>query len=140
MRVFSEIVPIISVLDSTYVTANKVGAIKPKIYAENIRKITASIQDFETFIPINALAERVITFEADGITPRMFQFKLLERARKEKKRIVLPEGTDDRILKAAKELLDADVVKIILLGDPSEIQNKIHQLDLNLDIGSLEIH
>ncbi|MGI9547384.1 MAG: phosphate acetyltransferase [Flavobacteriaceae bacterium] len=135
----SEIVPIISVPDGTYDTANKVGAIKPRIYAENIRKINASIQDFETYIPLNALAERVITFEADGITPRMFQFNLLERARKEKKRIVLPEGTDDRVLKAAKELLDANVVKIILLGNPTEIQNKIRQLDLNLDIESLEI-
>ena len=135
----SEVVPIISVKDATYATANNVGAIKPKMYAENTRKITTSIQDFETFIPINALEERVITFEAQGITPRMFQFNLLERARREKKRIVLPEGTDDRILKATKELLDVDVVHIILLGNPDEIENKISQLDLDIDIETLEI-
>ncbi len=135
----SEVVPIVSVPDATYDTANKVGAIKPQIYAENTRKITTSIQDFENYIPLNALAERVITFEADGITPRMFQFNLLERARAVKKRIVLPEGTDERVLKATKELLDADVVQIILLGDPIEIENKIKQLDLELDIESLEI-
>lgn len=135
----SEIVPIVSVMDATYATANRVGAIKPKIYAKNTRKITTSIQDFETFIPVNALAEKLITFEAHSITPRMFQFNLLQRARSEKKRIVLPEGTDNRILKAVKELIDADVVEIILLGDPVDIANKIDQLDLKIDLQKIEI-
>ena len=135
----SEVVPIVSVPEGTYATANKVGAIKPQIYAENIRKITTSIQDFETFIPVNALAERLITFKANGITPRMFQFNLLQRARHEKQRIVLPEGTDDRILMAVKELIDADVVDIILLGDPVTIEDKIKQLDIHLDIRKLKI-
>ncbi len=135
----SEIVPIVSVKDGTYATANKVGAIKPKIYAENTRKINTSIQDFETFIPVNALAEKLITFEANGITPRMFQFNLLQWARSERKRIVLPEGTDNRILSAVKELIDSDVVDIVLLGDPAVILEKIDQLDLKLDINKIEI-
>ncbi len=135
----SEIVPIVSVKDGTYSTANKVGAIKPKIYAENKRKITTSIQDFETFIPVNALAEKLITFQGKGITPRMFQFNLLQRARSEKKKIVLPEGTDDRILKAVKELVDSDVVEIVLLGDPFVIKAKIDQLDLALDLEKIDI-
>ncbi|MEN8789766.1 MAG: phosphate acetyltransferase [Flavobacteriaceae bacterium] len=135
----SEIVPIVTVKDGTYATANKVGAIRPKIYAGNTRKINASIQDFETFIPVNALAEKLITFEANGITPRMFQFNLLQRARSEKKRIVLPEGTDDRILRAVNELVDSDVVEIILLGDPFVIKAKIDQLDLDLDLNKIDI-
>ena len=135
----SEVVPIASVNYGTYATANKVGAIKPRIYAENTRKITTSIQDFETFIPVNALAEKVITFEATGITPRMFQFNLLQKARDEKKRIVLPEGTDDRILQAVKELLEADVVDIILLGDPTLINDRIRQMDLDLDTDKVRI-
>ena len=135
----SEVVPIASVKYGTYATANKVGAVKPRIYAENTRKITTSIQDFETFIPVNALAEKVITFKASGITPRMFQFNLVQTARDEKKRIVLPEGTDDRILQAVKELLEADVVDIILLGDPTLINDRIRQMDLDLDIDKVQI-
>ncbi|MGB5692313.1 MAG: phosphate acetyltransferase [Flavobacteriaceae bacterium] len=135
----SEIVPIVSVKDGTYVTANKVDAIKPQIYAGNTRKINTSIQDFETFIPVNALAEKLITFEGNGITPRMFQFNLMQRARSEKKKIVLPEGTDARILRAVKELIDSDVVEIILLGDPLVIAAMIDQLDLDLDLDKIDI-
>ena len=135
----SEVVPIISVKAGTYATANSVGAIKPQIYAENTQKISTSIQDFETFIPVNALAEKLITFKATGITPRMFQFNLMQMARNKKKKIVLPEGTNDRILKAVKELLDADVVDIVLLGDPEAIAEKIKQLDLQLDLDRFEI-
>ena len=135
----SEVVPIASIDDETYSAASKVGAIKPRIYAENTRKINTSIQDFNTFISFDALAEKFITLKASGVTPRMFQYNLLQKAKAEKKRIVLPEGTDDRILKAVKELLDADAVDIILLGDPALIKDRIKQLDLDLDTDRIQI-
>jgi phosphate acetyltransferase len=135
----SEVVPIISVQGGTFSIANKVGAIRPKIYAENKQKIEGSIQDFTRFLPINALAERLITFKANGITPRMFQYNLLKRAQSVKKHIVLPEGTDERILRAAKELIDADAVKLTLLGDPVQIKEKARQLDLPLDFEKISI-
>jgi phosphate acetyltransferase len=135
----SEVVPIISVQGGTFSIANKVGAIRPKIYAENKQKIEQSIQDFTRFVPVNALTERLITFEANGITPRMFQYNLLKRAQSDKKHIVLPEGTDERILRAAKELIDADAVKITLLGDPVYIKEKAKQLDLLFDFEKINI-
>jgi len=135
----SEIVPIISVQGGTFKIANKVGAIRPKIYAENKQKIEASILDFTRFVPVNALAERLITFEANGITPRMFQYNLLKRAKGAKKHIVLPEGTDERILRATKELIDADAVKITLLGDSEEIKAKAGQLDLSINFEKIDI-
>ncbi|MGB5429482.1 phosphate acetyltransferase [Eudoraea sp.] len=135
----SEVVPIISVQGGTFSIANKVGAIRPKIYAENKQKIEGSIQDFTRFLPINALAERLITFKANGITPRMFQYNLLKRAQSVKKHIVLPEGTDERVLRAAKELIDADAVKLTLLGNPVEIKVKARQLDLLLDFEKISI-
>ncbi|MBT8182121.1 MAG: phosphate acetyltransferase, partial [Eudoraea sp.] len=135
----SEVVPIISVQGGTFAIANKVGAIRPKIYAENKQKIEQSIQDFTRFVPVNALTERLITFKANGITPRMFQYNLLKRAQTDKKHIVLPEGTDERILRAAKELIDADAVQLTLLGSPTEIREKAKQLDLLLDFEKISI-
>lgn len=135
----SEIVPIISVQGGTFSIANKVGAIRPKIYAENKQKIETSIQVFTRFVPINALAERLITSKAIGITPRMFQYNLLKRAQSTKKHIVLPEGTDERVLRAAKELIDSDAVKLTLLGDPIQIKAKARQLDLSLDFKKIDI-
>ena len=135
----NEVVPIVSVKGGTFEITNKIGGIKPKIYAENTQKITTSIQIFEKYVPVDALAERLITFEAKGITPRMFQYNLLKRAKLDKKHIVLPEGADDRILMATKQLIDADAVDITLLGDPEEIKQKIAQLDLELDLGKIKI-
>lgn len=135
----SHIIPIISVSEGTFSVTNKIGGIKPKIYADNTEKITTSIQEFEKYIPVNELAERLITFEAEGITPRMFQYNLLKRAKSAKKHIVLPEGTDERILIAAKKLLDVDAVKLTLLGNEAQIKSKLDELDIVLDGENIQI-
>ncbi|WP_117882625.1 phosphate acetyltransferase [Aureibaculum luteum] len=135
----SEVIPVISVQGGTYSITNRIGAIQPKIYAENVNKITNSIQIFEKHIPVDALAERLITFEANGITPRMFQYNMLKRALSNKKHIVLPEGTDDRVLLATKKLMDTNAVNITLLGDKAEIENKLMQLDISLDLNKINI-
>ncbi|MFT4534781.1 MAG: phosphate acetyltransferase [Saprospiraceae bacterium] len=135
----SDVVPIVSVNEDTFDIVNKIGAIKPKIYAENDQKIIASIQNFSKYIPVNDLEVLIQTVNSKGITPRMFQYNLLKRAQKSKKRIVLPEGTDDRILKATKKLIDANVVDITLIGNKKEIAEKIIALDLDLDLSYISI-
>ncbi|GBF20250.1 MULTISPECIES: phosphate acetyltransferase [Arenibacter] len=135
----SDIIPIISVADGTFSVTNRIGTIKPRIYPENKEKITTSIQEFEKYVPTNELAERLITFNAEGITPRMFQYNLLKRAKSTKKHIVLPEGNDERILKATKKLLDTNAVTITLLGDTEQIMAKISELDISLDANSFNI-
>jgi phosphate acetyltransferase len=69
----------------------------------------------------------------------MFQYNLLKRAKAVKKHIVLPEGADERILRATKKLLDTDAVTITLLGDSEQIKTKIAELDINLDSNSVNI-
>jgi len=135
----TDVVPIISVKGGTFSITNRIGAIKPKIYSGNKQKITTSIHDFAKYIPEDELADRLITFKAKGITPRMFQYNLLQRAKSDKKRIVLAEGLDDRILKATKLLVDSNAVDITLLGHPGKIKSKIAQLDLDLDLDKVNI-
>jgi phosphate acetyltransferase len=135
----SDVVPIISVEGGTFGIANGIGAIKSQMYAENTEKIKTSIRDFEKYVASDVLAERLITFEADGITPRMFQYNLLKAAKAHKKHIVLPEGLDDRILFAAKQLTDQNAAKITLLGDKKQIIEKIAKLDLAIEMGSIDI-
>lgn len=135
----SEVIPIVSVEGGTYDITNKIGAIQPKMYAENVNKINGSIQDFNKYIPVDALAERLITFEASGITPRMFQYNMLKRALENKKHIVLPEGTDDRVLLATKQLMDTNAFELTLLGDRIQIENKLAQLDIDLDLNKISI-
>ena len=69
----------------------------------------------------------------------MFQYNLVKRAQKIKKRIVLPEGNDERILRAAARLINLNITDIILLGDKSEILNSITKLSIPLDMKKVEI-
>lgn len=135
----SDVVPIISVKGGTFSVTNTIGDIKSQIYAENTQKIETSIKDFEQFVAVDALVERLITFKTSGITPRMFQYNLLKKATTYKKHIVLPEGMDERILRATKQLVQIDAVKITLLGDKKQIAEKVALLDIGLDLGKVTI-
>ena len=48
--------------------------------------------------------------------------EIVARAQANKQRIVLPEGTEERTLKAANQLLTDEVANLILLGNPAEIE------------------
>lgn len=74
---------------------------------------------------------------ATAVTPLAFKANLLARAASDKKRIVLPESEDDRILRAVAELQEQDVANIILLGDPETVSARADEL--NLDISAAQV-
>lgn len=135
----SAIVPIIAVDGGTYHITNKIGSIKSEIYANNTHKIETSINTFEKYVQIEALSQRVITFQPEGMTPKMFQYNMVKRAKKHRKHIVLPEGNDDRIIAAASRLLDMDVVDISIIGDKKQIESKVAELGLTFDFSKVNI-
>ncbi|SEP34700.1 phosphate acetyltransferase [Flavobacterium sp. CF108] len=135
----SAIVPIIAVDGGTYHITNKIGSIKSEIYANNTHKIETSITTFEKYVDNDALSERLITFEAEGMTPKMFQYNMVKRARQHRKHIVLPEGNDDRIIIAASRLLAMDVVDISIIGDKKQIESKVTELGISLDFSKVKI-
>jgi phosphate acetyltransferase len=135
----SSVVPIISVKEGTYFVTNSIGNIKSKIYAENTEKIETSISTFDLHVNTDKLADHLITFQSDIFTPRMFQYNLLQRALKNKKHIVLPEGYDERVLYAAARLINAQVVELTLIGEEDKIKERIEKLDIPLDINAINI-
>ena len=135
----SAIVPIIAVDGGTYHITNRIGAIKSEIYANNTHKIETSITTFEKYVDNEALSERLITFEAEGMTPKMFQYNMVKRARQHRKHIVLPEGNDERIIIAASRLLSMDVVDISIIGERKQIENKIAELGIAFDFSKVNI-
>ena len=130
-----EIVPILSVEKGTFEIANKIGAIRSHIYANNRQRIFTSLSTFEKYVDVDILAKRLITLVPKGMTPRMFQYNLVKKAQKNIKHIVLPESDDERILRAAGRLITLNIVDITLLGKRSKIQNLItkNRIRLNLD-------
>ncbi|MGY5850923.1 phosphate acetyltransferase [Salegentibacter sp. F14] len=135
----SDIVPIISVEEGTFMVTNKVGAIKSNIYADSIQKIQTTISIFERYVSFDPLVEKLTNYKPHGRTPRMFQYDLVKRAQQSKKHIVLPEGTDERILTAAARLINMDLVDITLLGDEETIKKTVAKLGLALDFDKVNI-
>ena len=135
----SSVVPLISVKQGTFNVTNKIGKIRSRIYAENTEKIETSIATFEKHVATEKLSEDLVTFQSDIFTPRMFQYNLLQRALKDKKHIVLPEGYDERVLRAAARLIDAHVVDLTLIGEKEKIQDLIIKHDIPLNVEDINI-
>ncbi|MEZ7513953.1 phosphate acetyltransferase [Flavobacterium frigidarium] len=135
----TSIVPILAVEGGTYGITNKIGSIKSQIYADNTLKIETSINTFDKYIDTENLATKLSAFEAEGMTPKMFQYNLVKRARKHRKHIVLPEGNDDRILIAASRLMAMDVVDISIIGNKKQIESKLIELAITLDFSKVDI-
>ena len=127
------VVPIISVNEGTFEVVSKVANIRPVIYAENRVKIEATLATFQSHIRATEIMSQISAFETTLLTPRMFQFSLIQKVRKARKTIVLPEGTDERILKATSRLLAMDLVDLVLLGKPNLIKQKAAELGLAID-------
>ncbi|MCP4719271.1 MAG: phosphate acetyltransferase, partial [Desulfobacteraceae bacterium] len=134
---FSGMVPVLSVNTDTFETAVLVEKIRADISPNDERKITRAMALFEQHIDIEKLGKKVITTKSTIVTPKMFEFKIIQRARSHKKRIVLPEGSEDRVLLAAETLLRREIVDITLLGNKKKIQQKIAKLGLRM--GELNI-
>ena len=133
------VVPIISVKTGTFQTTTQIGSIQSKISADNPKKIELGIQTFEKYVDMQALDDKIITFKPEGITPHMFQYQLTKWAKSVKKHIVLPEGNEDRILKATARLINQEIVDLTILGDANEIAASVKRLGLSLDLSKIKI-
>ncbi len=135
----TQVVPIILTEAGTFETANMIGAARSHIYADNKQRIYTSIESFEKYVNVDELADKLVTFQADGITPRMFQYNLVVRAKKNKKHIVLPEGNDERILRAAARLVAQDIVTLTILGEKNKVLQLAESVGIELDLSKINI-
>lgn len=132
-------VPILRVEEPSFYAATKVAGIHSKITPDNTDKIHVAINTFRKFMDMEALEKEIAAFRPVGMTPRMFQYQLVSWAKNKKKHIVLPEGKDERILKAADRLVRQGIVNITLLGDVNEISASIARLGLCINQDNCQI-
>jgi phosphate acetyltransferase len=86
------------------------------------RKIEAALEVFNSHVDVTGLLDRLDLARSVAVTPLMFEHDLVERARERRKRIVLPEGTEPRVLKAAARVLERGIADVVLLGDRHEVE------------------
>jgi len=125
-------VPVLAVAADTYDTVSAVSRVRAALRPGGDRKIAAALRLFDAAIDQDALAARLAVARPTRTTPLMFEQELLDRARADRRHIVLPEGEDDRILAAAEQLLQRGVVDLTLLGPEADLRARAGALGLSL--------
>ena len=126
-------ISIFKVDSDTFTTVMNLNNIRSVLMPENEQRIATALGHFEAHVSSEQLAKEITISRSETVTPLMFEYELFERARSNRKHIVLPEGLDERILRAADILLKRNVVDITLLGNEEEILKKTASLRIKLD-------
>ncbi|TDQ02723.1 MULTISPECIES: phosphate acetyltransferase [unclassified Leifsonia] len=129
--------PIVRTGLDTYDTVVRITHARGRLAADSQRKYDTALALFERHVDAGALLARLNVSRHDVVTPLMFEYDLIERARAAKKHIVLPEGEDDRILRAAHTLLARGVAQLTILGEPFEVRSRA--IELGLDLSGAEV-
>ncbi|HET6481135.1 MAG TPA: phosphate acetyltransferase [Actinoplanes sp.] len=121
----------------SYTTIAAASHIQASLSTGTPRKIDAALGAFEENVDTTALTRVLDVARSSRVTPLMFENDLIDRARAERRHLVLPEGTDERILRATETLLRRGVADLTLLGDPAEITRRAREL--GVDIGAARL-
>ncbi|MGW4821372.1 phosphate acetyltransferase [Streptomyces sp. NPDC004227] len=129
--------PVVSVSGNSFPTAERLFSLEGKLNAATPRKAETALGLFERYVDTADLSKRVSAPSSDRVTPMMFEHQLLEQARSDRRRVVLPEGTEERVLHAAEVLLRRGVCDLTLLGPVEGIRKKA--ADLGIDLGDAQL-
>ncbi len=129
--------PIIEAPSTTYETVMRVMETRSRFAADSQRKYDTALALFENNIDSVTLLQRLNVARADAVTPLMFEYDLIERARAHVKHIVLPEGDDDRVLRAAATLLARKVVTLTILGDENDVRARAKELGVDISAAAV---
>ncbi len=133
-------IPILSVVGDTYETARAISKIHSRIRVNSDRKIALSLGLFNANVDRTYIENKISTSVSEIMTPIMFEYKLFDIASSNKKKIVLPESSDERILRAAEIILVRGVADIILLGNENELRENYQRLGLDLSLATIIDH
>ncbi|WP_457743559.1 phosphate acetyltransferase [Sulfurimonas sp.] len=133
-------IPILSVEGDTYETAQKLINVHGRIRLNSTRKIALASGLFRESVDADYIQKKIDTAQNEIMTPLMFEYKLFDMASSNKKIIVLPEASDERILRGAEIILHRRVAEIILLGDEKTVKENYLRLGLNLEKATIIDH
>ncbi|MFD6226176.1 phosphate acetyltransferase [Streptomyces sp. NPDC060232] len=129
--------PVVSVAGNSFPTAAELFSLQSRLNSATPRKLETALGLFERHVDTGELRGLLSVARSERVTPMMFENELLERARSQRRRVVLPEGAEERVLRAADVVLRRGVCDLTLLGDEQAILKKAG--DLGLDISGAQL-
>ncbi|MFT4229266.1 MAG: phosphate acetyltransferase [Microbacterium sp.] len=124
--------PIITTDFGTYDTAVRIMSARGRVDADAQRRYDSALAMFEQRVDVVELTVALGLARASVVTPLMFEYSLVERARAGRRRIVLPEGGDDRILRAAGTVLARGIADLTILGEEADVRSRAIELGIDL--------
>ncbi|WP_137875655.1 phosphate acetyltransferase [Rhodococcus sp. Q] len=125
--------PILTTDLGTFDTASAASKIRGRVAVGSQRKVDTALSLMEQRVESADLLAWLQVERPEVVTPQMFEYQLIERARADRKHIVLPEGDDDRVLRAAGRLLQRKVADLTILGDEAAVRRRAAELGVDLD-------
>lgn len=129
--------PIVATDLGTYETARAVAQTRGRVTVHSQRKIDTALELMGKHVDVADLIAQLSIPIPSVVTPQMFTYQLLDRARLDRRRIVLPEGDDDRILKAAGRLLRRSVADLTILGDEAAVRSRAAELGVDISAATV---
>ncbi|MBA0051641.1 phosphate acetyltransferase [Streptomyces sp. AJS327] len=126
--------PVLTVPGRSFPTAAELSALEGKLTAATPRKAEIALGLFENHVDADRLSERLAVVGSARVTPMMFEHQLVQRSRAARRHIVLPEGTEERVLRAAEVLLRRGVCDLTLLGDGDVVRKRAAELGVDLPV------
>ncbi|WP_029212614.1 MULTISPECIES: phosphate acetyltransferase [Arsenicicoccus] len=124
--------PIMTTQGGTHDTVMALSGVRGRMTPASTRKVATAVELFAEHVDTDALLGHLREPHPSIVTPLMFEHRLLEQARAADRHIVLPEGQDDRILRATEILLSRKTVRITLLGVADELQARAREIGVDL--------
>ena len=124
--------PIIATDEGTFETAVKVINTRGRFAAASQRRYDTALSMFEQYVDTAMLSRSLGLARSSVVTPLMFEYQLVERSRADRRRIVLPEGNDDRVIRAAATVLARGIADLVILGDEGDIRTRAAELGVDL--------
>ncbi|MFJ9518401.1 phosphate acetyltransferase [Kitasatospora sp. NPDC101801] len=124
--------PVAVVPEGSWLTAAALTHLEGRLTQASPRKAEIALGLFELHVDTAELTSRIELSRSERVTPMMFEHELLERARGARRHVVLPEGTEERVLRAAEVLLRRNICDLTLLGEPDAIRRKAAALGITL--------
>ena len=129
--------PLVATELGTHATTTALNSVRGRLTRQSPRKVATALSLFDAHVDGVALLDRLEVARTDAVTPLMFEHQLIDRAVADRRRVVLPEGDEDRILRAADILMRRGVADLTLLGDPLRIQARAASLGVDLGAARL---
>jgi phosphate acetyltransferase len=129
---FATGLPVLRVGTTSWETAQSITQMSTEIPADDLERVQLSMSYVAEHLDADFIARHSAVPVEARMSPAAFCYRLTELARSRRARIVLPEGTEPRTVRAAAICAERNIARCVLLGDPEEVRRVAAGLEIEL--------